>query len=147
MVTIEQIQKLEDCPNVVELFDAYRVYYKQTSDIQGAAMFLSERLAKHQSIIIVAKEDDKGIGFTQLYPGYSSVSMKPLYTLNDLFVDQLHRGKGIGSLLLDAAENMGQKLGWKGMVLETAIDNPAQHLYERKSWKKDVDYFHYGLYF
>lgn len=147
MITIEQIKHIEECPTVVDLFDAYRIYYKQASDIQGAARYLSERLANNESIILVAKEDGNPVGFTQLYPGFSSVSMKPLYTLNDLFVADSHRGKGIGGLLLDAAEAMGRNLGWKGMVLETATDNPAQKLYERKGWNKDVAYFHYGIYF
>jgi GNAT superfamily N-acetyltransferase len=147
MITIEQIKNMEDCPTVVDLFDAYRIYYKQASDIQGAVRYLSERLANNESIILVAKENGKAIGFTQLYPGFSSVSMKPLYTLNDLFVADSHRGKGIGGLLLEAAEAMGRNLGWKGMVLETATDNPAQKLYERKGWNKDVEYFHYGIYF
>jgi GNAT superfamily N-acetyltransferase len=109
--------------------------------------YLSERLTNGESIILVAKDDDEAVGFTQLYPGFSSISMKPLYTLNDLFVAESHRGNGIGSLLLDAAETMGRNQGWKGMVLETATDNPAQKLYERKGWSKDVEYFHFGLYF
>ncbi len=147
MILIEQIQNIEDCPEIVDLFNAYRLFYLQASDIDRAAAFIAERLARKESIILVAKENGKGIGFTQLYPGFSSVSMKPLYTLNDLYVSEGFRGHGIGGLLLDAAEAVGKELGWKGMVLETASTNPAQHLYERKGWKKDVEYLHYVSYF
>ncbi|HAI44518.1 MAG TPA: GNAT family N-acetyltransferase, partial [Maribacter sp.] len=33
--------------------------------------------------------------------------------------------------------------GYKGLALETAIDNPAQKLYEKLDWEKDSHCFHY----
>jgi GNAT superfamily N-acetyltransferase len=147
MVAVKQINSIDDSPQVVNLFDAYRVFYDQASNLEGARKYLSERLANKESIILVASEGDIAVGFTQLYPSFSSVSMKPLYILNDLFVASEMRGKGVGEALLKAAEDMGRELSWKGMVLETASDNPAQRLYERMGWTEDKEYKHYGKYF
>ncbi|MFM2392465.1 MAG: hypothetical protein RLZZ546_442 [Bacteroidota bacterium] len=147
MVEIKRIQSTEECPSISNLFDSYRIFYKQESNLDGARLFLEERLAKQESIILVAFNEGIAVGFTQLYPSFSSVSMKPLYILNDLYVIEEKRGQGIGENLLDAAEKMGRELAWKGMVLETAHDNPAQKLYERKGWSEDKDYKHYGIYF
>jgi GNAT superfamily N-acetyltransferase len=147
MIEIKQIHSLESCPEIANLFDSYRIFYGQPSNIEAAKVYLAERLNRNESIILVAFYNGTAVGFTQLYPSFSSVSMKPLYILNDLFVIEEKRGLGIGEALLDAAENLGKALAWKGMVLETAQDNPAQKLYERKGWAEDKDYKHYGKYF
>ena len=70
---------LEDAKNVAYLFNDYRVFYKQKSDITVALEFISERLDKNESVIFFA-HDAKGdlLGFTQLYPNFSSVSAKGL---------------------------------------------------------------------
>ena len=147
MTNVRPLISIEVCPSIVDLFDAYRVFYHQTSDPDAAYVFLKERLDRKESIILVAFEGDDAVGFTQLYPSFSSVSMKALYILNDLYVTDAHRGKGIGRALLEEAEAMGKALNWKGMVLETANDNPAQRLYERLGWSHDDAFKHYGKYF
>jgi GNAT superfamily N-acetyltransferase len=147
MIEVNQINSLETCPEIANLFDSYRIFYGQPSNIEAAKVYIAERLDRKESIILVAFDNETAVGFTQLYPSFSSVSMKPLYILNDLFVTEEKRGLGIGEALLDAAENLGKALAWKGMVLETAQDNPAQKLYERKGWVEDKDYKHYGKYF
>ena len=130
---------------LVQLFDAYRIFYKETSDLSGAERFLSDRFEYEDSVIFVAiDEEDSLVGFTQLYPVFSSVSMQRLYILNDLYVSNKVRGRGIGNSLLDKAKEFVSSVGAKGMTLETAIDNPAQHLYERNGWKKDEAFFHYS---
>ncbi len=147
MITTFQIHDLSQAPSIVDLFDDYRTFYKQKSDKENARIFLDKRLTNNESIIIVASIDDVIVGFTQLYPSFSSVSMKRLYILNDLFVKDEARGKGVGQALLQAAETLGRKNGWKGMTLETANDNPAQNLYKREGWSIDNEYLHFGKYF
>ncbi len=129
--------------DVAPLFDAYRVFYKSVSDISSAKKFLTDRLSNNQSTIFIAYQDDKAVGFTQIYPMFSSVSMQSLFILNDLYVDPKFRGKGIGELLLKAGKQYTLDHNGKSLILETAIDNPAQHLYERLGWKKDDEYLHY----
>ena len=144
---VARIYSITDAPDIVYLFDEYRKYYKQESDVIGAEKYLSDRLKNNESIIFVAIGDKKTIGFTQLYPGFSSLGMKPLWTLNDLFVLESYRSIGVGKALLDAAYKLGKSLNWKGMILETAHYNPARRLYEREGWKVDNEFLHYGIIF
>lgn len=132
-----------DISDVVPLFNAYRVFYGQESNIDAAKTFLEQRLANHESIIFLATWDNRPIGFTQLYTSFSSVSLRPIYILNDLFVDSAYRGRGIGGALLNRAKTHCTNSNHKGLALETALDNPAQNLYEKLGWKKDTDYLHY----
>ena len=130
--------------NLSVLFDRYRVFYKQPSDIERAKQFLSERLLRKDSIIFMALSDaGEAMGFTQLYPSFSSVSTQRTYILNDLYVSEVHRNKGIGEALMERAKQFAISEGAKGITLETEVNNPAQHLYERLGWKKDDDKFHY----
>jgi GNAT superfamily N-acetyltransferase len=147
MIYVKQIHSIDECPDIVNLFDAYRVFYQQHTDIDAAHKFIEERMKNKESLIFIAINNEKVVGFTQLYPSYSSVSMKPLYILNDLYVINAMRGHGVGTALLEAAESYGRSLQWKGMILETAQDNPAQKLYERMGWAEDATYKHYGKYF
>ncbi len=126
------------------LFDAYRVFYKAKSDIDSAAAFLSKRLTNGDSAIFIAFIDGQAVGFTQIYPMFSSVSMQKLYVLNDLYVDSSHRGKGIGQALLNKGKEYTVANLGKSLILETDNDNPAQHLYERLGWQKDLKHLHYS---
>jgi GNAT superfamily N-acetyltransferase len=89
------------------LFDQYRVFYNQPSDIPAAKKFITERIQQNDSTIFVAFRDGKMIGFTQLYPIFSSVGMKRAWLLNDLFVAEEARGSGAADELLKAAQQMG----------------------------------------
>lgn len=134
---------LSDVEQIAPLFDAYRVFYGQASNVAGARTFLKERLQNNEAIIFLALENDIPTGFTQLYKTFSSVSLQPFFILNDLYVAPEFRNKGVGEALLNHAKSHCTTLGYKGLALETAIDNPAQKLYERLGWKKDESYFHY----
>ncbi|WP_204345472.1 GNAT family N-acetyltransferase [Psychroserpens algicola] len=131
--------KLKDLDRLVNLFDGYRVFYKQDSNPAGAKRFLSQRILEEDSIIYIAYIDEEAVGFTQLYPLFSSVSMTSMYLLNDLYVDAKHRGKGIGEALINRAKQLCQSEHNKGLAIQTAFDNPAQHLYERLGFVKDTD--------
>ncbi|MCB0456841.1 MAG: GNAT family N-acetyltransferase [Flavobacteriaceae bacterium] len=134
---------LENFEAIVPLFDGYRVFYKQPSDLEKAKAFLKERLQKKDSIIFMAFEGTIALGFTQLYPSFSSVSIQRTYILNDLFVLQKARGKGIGKALMERAKEFAISENANGITLETHITNPAQKLYERLGWIKDTEVFHY----
>ena len=134
---------LSDLERIVPLFDAYRVFYKKTSDVEAAQKFLKERFSHNESVIFIALENEEPIGFTQLYKTFSSTTLEPSYILNDLYVSPNHRKKGVGEALLNQAKQHCQEMGYKGLALETAMDNPAQKLYERLNWEKDTAYIHY----
>jgi ribosomal protein S18 acetylase RimI-like enzyme len=116
---------------VTKLFDQYRVFYKQTSDIALAETYIKNRLENNESVIFVALVGDKPVGFTQLYPLLSSVRATKNWLLNDLFVDNDHRKQGVGETLLKTAANFAKSHGATFVQLETASDNyTAQKLYE-----------------
>lgn len=129
---------------VAPLFDAYRQFYGQTTDLEVARQFLFERLQRGESVIFAIIEGENALGFTQLYPSFSSVSMKPIWILNDLFVGEKARRRGIGARLLMAARDHAVQSGAVRLVLSTAVENvTAQALYEQQGWQKDTDFLHY----
>ena len=132
---------------VVPLFDNYRVFYGQASDLDVARSFLAERIEKSESVILLAKDDEgQPVGFTQLYPSFSSVSAERTWILNDLYVLEECRGQGIGRQLLNAAREYAISTKAKGISLQTARDNiNAQKLYESVGYVMNTDYFSYFL--
>ena len=135
---------IEHVEYVAELFDAYRQYYGQDADLEGAKRFLSERIQQNESVIFVALNDGQALGFTQLYPAFSSVSMKRQWVLNDLFVEADARNLGIGKAILQTAQQFIEQSGHKGLLLETTPDNTkAQKLYESLGWKREENFYYY----
>lgn len=138
----------EDVELVAPLFDAYRQFYQQPPDLDGARRFIADRLAKKESVLYLALSvpESAPLGFVHLYPSFSSVSMKRLWILNDLFVAADVRKQGVGEALMERARQLAVETRAKGLVLETALDNfPAQKLYERLGYKKELDFFRYFL--
>ena len=139
--------KLEDLTEVSKLFDAYRVFYKQDSNVDIASNFLKQRMQNSESVIFYAiDESGQYLGFTQLYPIFSSVSVQKTWLLNDLYVDAKARGLGVGTKLLNQAKDYAKQTGAKGVALETEITNiNAQKLYEHLDYEKDDEHYHYFL--
>jgi len=138
---------LADLDRLAPLFDAYRQFYLQPSEIALARQFLGERLAREESVVLVAEDRDGGaIGFAQLYPTFSSILAAPMYLVSDLFVVPAARGRGVGTLLLNAAADTARAAGAVRLELATAITNThAQTLYEALGWKRDEEFCVYGL--
>jgi ribosomal protein S18 acetylase RimI-like enzyme len=137
-ITLEQVEL------VAPLFDAYRQFYGRPPDLDGARQFLAERLGRGESVIYAVVEGERALGFTQLYPSFSSVSMRPIWILNDLYVAEGARRRGVGARLLRAACDHALKTGAARLALSTAVTNTtAQALYERDGWKRDTAFLHY----
>jgi GNAT superfamily N-acetyltransferase len=130
----------------VPLFDAYRVFYRKSSDPDLARRFLSERLRNNQSTIFLAlRPDGTAAGFTQLFPTYSSAAAAPILILNDLFVEPDSRRQGVGGLLLDAAVGFGHETGAVRITLSTEVTNSAaQALYENQGWLRRTEFYVYN---
>ncbi|PZD96055.1 GNAT family N-acetyltransferase [Paenibacillus sambharensis] len=140
----------QDIEQAAELFNAYRMFYGQEPDMEGARAFLTERLSRNESVFFIVWDEATGraAGFTQLYPSFSSVSMKPVWTLNDLYVREEFRGKGAVQLLMEESRRLAAATGAKGLQLSTAIDNKrAQAVYERCGYKRDEEFYTYSLTF
>ncbi len=135
--------KKKDIQQLSVLFDKYRIFYKQRSDVGAARSFLKKRMKRKESVIFVAEERNELIGFTQLFPIFSSVSMQRTWLLNDLYVNEKARRIGAGGALLNAAKEFGAETNSKWLLLQTAADNfTAQKVYEKNGWIKETDFFY-----
>jgi GNAT superfamily N-acetyltransferase len=133
-----------DVDELALLFDQYRQFQGQSSNLPAARQFLSERFNHGESVLFIAHEGSTPVGFAQLFPSFSSVSLSRVFVLNDLFVHQGARKAGIASKLLAALEQYAWSFGSARVTLNVARTNAsAQHLYESRGWKRDEQYFMY----
>ncbi len=134
---------LTDIDALSVLFDGYRQFYGRESDVAAAKQFLVDRFGNGESVLFIAHDGSEPIGFTQLYPSFSSVSLGRIYVLNDLFVNELGRRKGVGAKLLAAAADFARTVGAIRLTLSTSNTNTtAQALYEAEGWERDDDFFY-----
>lgn len=135
-----------DLDRLAPLFDAYRVFYGKDSDLPLARGFLSDRFQRFESTVLLAELGDEAVGFTQLYPSFSSVSAARIFILNDLFVAPQARGSGAAAALLNSAADFGRRMGAIALSLSTDHSNHvAQKLYEREGWVRDDGFYNYRL--
>ena len=134
-----------DIEDLTLLFDAYRQFYGQAPAPMAAAAFIAERLAKSESVIFLARgETGEAIGFAQLYPAFSSVAMKRMWYLNDLFVAASARQQGVARALLKQVATFARETDALTVKLATAVSNlPAKALYESEGYQKVVAFDHY----
>lgn len=136
-----------DVVALAPLFDRYRQFYGQPSDVGAAADFLAARFAREESVVFVAEAPGSRLcGFTQLYPALCSVAMRRYWILYDLFVDPDARGNGVGRLLMDRGCEHAIATGAQRVDLETALDNVvAQSLYESLGFVRERHFAKYSL--
>jgi len=136
---------IQDIDQLAILFAEYRVFYQQSFDPEAAKQFLQELITNQESMIFIAIDDGKYAGFTQLYPSFSSVGMKKIWILNDLFVAPGQRQKGIARALINYVLGYSRESGRQKVVLSTAYDNfNAQKLYEKLGFTR-ADFHNYEI--
>lgn len=128
------------------LFDRYRQFYGRESDVAAAYGFLKDRIERDESVVFLAHDDGTALGFAQLYPTFSSLSLARRLVLNDLFVAEQARRLGVGRALIAVSAEYGRTVGAIGLELSTAKSNErAQALYRSTGWVRDEVYDHYSL--
>lgn len=132
---------------IAPLFDAYRGFYGQSSNLPQSRDFIAERIARDESVIFYAEDaSGEALGFVQMFPTFSSINAHRTWLLGDLFSAPAARGKGVATLLMNTARDYARLSGAKGMILETATDNhTAQRLYESLGYVRDPGYYTYCL--
>ena len=124
---------------LVHLFDAYSMFYKKESNLDGTKHFLSERTTNFCSLL-----EEKLVGFTRLYPLFSSTNMMPIWLLNDLFFAKEHRGKQISKGLIKAAQEHCKITKANGISLETEKSNVLGNaLYPKMGFALDQEHNFY----
>lgn len=136
-----------DLSIVANIFDLYRQFYKQPSDINRATKFISERLNAKDSIILISENNtNEPTGFAQMFYTFSSVHTCNLLILNDLYVKNEFRKQGIATALLQACKEVAENHRSKSILLETeSTNNSAKKLYEKFGYKLDNNITHYTL--
>jgi GNAT superfamily N-acetyltransferase len=140
----------DDLPRLAPLFDAYRVFYGQTPNPYVAHFFLNERIRRQESkiFIVLDTESHQTVGFTQLFPSFSSIRVARIWILEDLYVREDARRKGMATALMAHAEAFAKASGAVGISLTTAHTNaPAQTLYQRRGYLRDTEFATYNLWF
>ena len=136
-----------DLAGLAPLFDAYRSFYGQAGDLVRAAGFLRERLQSGDSVLLLAERNGDIVGFTQLYPMFSSVRTARTWILNDLYVVEGSRRGGVARALLETAATFARADGAVGLSLETGRDNAAARaLYRAAGWREeDTQWYALGV--
>lgn len=137
-----------DLDAVSGLFDGYRQFYGLPPDVTCAREFLRARIEAGESVIFLAEQAKRVVGFVQLYRLFSSTAARPglLWLLNDLYVTPDARGCGFGRLLMERARQHALDTGAVRIELSTARDNrTAQALYESLGYRRDEAFYSYAL--
>ncbi|MEU9029619.1 GNAT family N-acetyltransferase [Streptomyces sp. NPDC048383] len=136
-----------DLDIAAELFSGYLDFYEvPPADPAGPRAFLAERIAKDESLVLLAEVPGVGtVGFAQVYRAFSSLTLSTAWILNDLYVAPAGRRTGAGRALLREVVRRAAEAGVAGVQLETAYDNlVAQGLYESEGFVREEFhvYFH-----
>ncbi|MFT6166831.1 MAG: GNAT superfamily N-acetyltransferase [Vicingaceae bacterium] len=135
----------EDIDKLVFLFEQYRAFYNKPANTEASKAFLVNRIINRESEIYIGELEDKTLaGFVQLYPYFSSINLRRLWLLNDLFVHPKHRGKGISVQLIKRAQQLATETNAYALMLETGKDNDiGNKLYPKTGFKlyDDVNFY------
>jgi GNAT superfamily N-acetyltransferase len=127
------LDALEEIAGIVAKYRAF--YGVEKQDMGEVKGFLTERIQKEQSKIFLALEGGAVVGFVQLYPSYSTVSLRPQWILNDLYVLEEARCKGVATALMNAVKAYFKDSA-KGFLLVTDKTNAtAKRFYETCGWE------------
>ena len=136
-----RIIRTEEEPKPV-LMARFKLSEEQTDYI------LETRLRRKESVIYLAMPDDedKILGFCQLYPSYSSLSLKRVWILNDIYVAEDARRQLVADRLLHTAKQMAKDTNAVRMRVATSRDNEvAQKVYESIGFVEDEQFKNYVL--
>lgn len=142
-ITVHQAT-IFDLESLVPLFDGYRQFYGSDSDAFAAREFLRDRLNYGESVIFLAQQNRQSMGFVQLYPSFSSVSLTRIFWMNDLYVDEQARRKGVALKLMTAAVDYACAVGAEKISLAIGVTNKlGQELYGSTGWELDEQFLSY----
>lgn len=136
-----------DATLVAPLFDAYRRFYGLASDLDLSQRYISERLERSESVVLLAAAPrGEALGFVQMYPTFSSLQAARVFVLYDLYVAGEARRLGVARALMRAAVEEARAAGAVALTLQTARTNlAAQRLYDSLGWRRDEEFVEYGL--
>ncbi|MFB4391989.1 MULTISPECIES: GNAT family N-acetyltransferase [unclassified Pseudomonas] len=140
---------LEHLDRLTPLFVKYREFYGELPYPETSRAFLEKRLKRSESVIYLALPDDddnKLLGFCQLYPSFSSLSLKRVWILNDIYVAEDSRRMLVADHLMREAKKMAKDTNAVRMRVSTSADNEvAKKTYESMGFREDTEFKNYVL--
>lgn len=117
---------------VLPLIAGYQTFYGAKPDTERNRRFFSRFLhPSDEGLLLGAWADERLVGFATLYWFFSSTKAAETVLMNDLFVEDGLRGKGIGRALIQTALEETRRRGAAHLEWFTAPDNAtAQRLYD-----------------
>ena len=91
-------------------------------------------------VVYIVREELEPIGYLVICFDYSLEYRGKGAWIDELFVESSHRGKGIGTQLLDLAESASREHSAKFLHLEVTHGNPAIELYRRRGFQDHQRY-------
>ncbi len=135
---------LDDLDDLAPMFNEFRIFQGKGPDPAGARQFLLDRFNHAESVLFIAHADGAPAGFAQLYPSFSSTAMARVFILNDLYVRDNGRRRGVATGLLAAVEAFAWASGAVRVTLNVARTNTSgQALYAARGWQQDQEFFMY----
>lgn len=84
------------------------------------------------TLVLLAFAGERPVGIAVCFIGFSTFKARPLLNIHDLAVVPSHRGQGVGTALLRAAEEHARERGCCRLTLEVQDDNTrARAVYGR----------------
>ena len=122
----------EELDQLLPLIAGYQTFYGSEPDTDRNRTFFSRFVHPSEvGLLLGAWVDGSLVGFATLYWFYSSTKAADSVLMNDLFVQQGIRGKGIGRALIQRALDEARRRGAAHLEWFTAPDNAtAQRLYD-----------------
>jgi GNAT superfamily N-acetyltransferase len=127
---------------LLPLIAAYQRFY-EAEDIdeeRNRAFFRRFLAPSEDGMLLGVRDGDELLGYACLYWHFSSTQAVETVLMNDLFVSETARGRGIGRALIEASAAVARDHGAAHLEWSTAPDNlTAQRLYdstgaERSEW-------------
>ena len=119
---------------LLDLIHALARFEKLDHTVTGTAEALRDHLfgPRPAAEAVLAEEDAAAVGFALFFPTYSTVLTRPGVWLEDLFVRESHRRRGIGRALLAEVRRIAETRG-AGRLEWSVLDwnDAAIALYER----------------
>jgi GNAT superfamily N-acetyltransferase len=127
---------------LLPLIAAYQRFYEveEIDEDRNRAFFRRFLAPSEDGLLLGARAGGELVGYACLYWHFSSTQAVETVLMNDLFVSEAARGKGVGRALIEASAAVARERGAAQLEWATAPDNlTAQRLYdstsaERSEW-------------
>ncbi len=149
MVSTDSITRVavEDLNELLPLMRAYCDFYSASpsdADLLRLAQTLIDD-PEHEGVQLLARDQDgQSVGFATLYWSWSTTDAARIGVMNDLFVAEAARGRGLAESLIEACRAECAGRGIPRLTWQTAPDNlRAQAVYDRIGGQREqwIDYW------